>query len=455
MGKIRFLAALSAAKLCGLGLRLLGRNASYLPGKVAVKLCPDFLGRLQRPERIIAVTGTNGKTTVSNMITDILTASGYDVVNNGLGSNIDAGVATTLLSNSSLTGKAKKQTAVLEVDERSSLRIYPHLEPDFIVCTNIMRDSITRNANTDFISYIISSAITPRSRLILNGDDVICSELGSEENEKVFYGVEYRTGGEQHGTELRDLTYCPKCGQELTIDYLRYNHIGRVHCDKCGFRSPDLQYRILDFDRDAGIFTMNQRGQTVSYPMVNDNITNMYNTAAVIAALSEFGLSPEQIRAGLEGLHIVASRFDREVIGDKTVTMQLAKSWNPVACSRAFDYLRCSEGEKKTAIVMIDYMEDHTENVCWLYDCDYSAFSDPSISRIIFGGPRGKDHIVRCLIDGVDQDKIIITDDLYDTVNHVDLGSTDSIFILYDLYLVEESKKVEALLKKRIEEASL
>ena len=55
----------------------------------------------------------------------------------------------------------------------------------------------------------------------------------------------------------------------------------------------------------------------------------------------------------------------------------------------------------------------------------------------------------------MDQDKIIITDDLYDTVNHVDLGSTDSIFILYDLYLVEESKKVEALLKKRIEEASL
>ena len=455
MGKIRFIAALLAAKLCGLGLRLLGRNASYLPGKVAVKLCPDFLGRLQRPERIIAVTGTNGKTTVSNMITDILTASGYDVVNNGLGSNIDAGVATTLVDNSTLTGKAKKQMAVLEVDERSSLKIYPYLEPDFIVCTNIMRDSIARNANTDFISYIISSAITSRSRLILNGDDIICSALGSSANEKIFFGVEYRTGGERHGTELRDVTYCPECGQELTIDYLRYNHIGRVHCDKCGFHSPDLQYRIIDFDREAGSFTMGLRDKTASFPMVNDNITNMYNTAAVVAVLSEFGLSQDQIRKGLAELHIVSSRYHQEVIGGIPVTLQLAKSWNPVACSRAFDYLRNSEGEKKTAIVMIDYMEDHTENVCWLYDCDYSAFADPSISRIIFGGPRGKDHIVRCLIDGVDQEKIIITEDLYDTVNHVDISNTDSIFILYDLYLVEESKKVEALMKKRIEEASL
>ena len=455
MGKLRFLAALAAAKLCGLGLRLLGRNASYLPGKVALKLCPDFLSRLQRPEKIIAVTGTNGKTTVSNMIADILTASGYDVVNNGLGSNIDAGVATALLSNSTLTGKAKKQLAVLEVDERSSLRIYPRLEPDFIVCTNIMRDSITRNANTDFISYIISSAITPRSRLVLNGDDIICSGLGSDANEKIFYGVEYRTGGERQGTELRDVTYCPQCGQELTIDYFRYNHIGRVHCDKCGFHSPDPHYRIVDLDRENGSFTMIQREQSAEYPMVNDNITNMYNTAAVIAVLSEFGLTQDQIRAGLAGLHIVSSRFDREVIGGKTVTLQLAKSWNPVACSRAFDYLRSSEGKKKTAIVMIDYLEDHTENVSWLYDCDYSAFADPSISKIIFGGPRGKDHIVRCLIDGVDQDKIVITEDLFDTVAHVDLENTDSIFILYDLYLVEESKKVEALLKKRIEEATL
>ena len=160
MGKIRFLAALLAAKTCGLGLRLLGRNASYLPGKVAIKLCPDFLGHIGRPETIIAVTGTNGKTTVSNMVADILTASGYDVINNGLGSNINAGVASTLIDNSTITGRAKKQLAVLEVDERSSLKIYPYLEPDYIVCTNIMRDSVTRNANTDFITYIISSAVT-------------------------------------------------------------------------------------------------------------------------------------------------------------------------------------------------------------------------------------------------------------------------------------------------------
>ncbi len=74
---------------------------------------------------MIAVTGTNGKTTVSNLITSVLKENGYDVTNNSLGSNVQAGVATVLLQDSTLSGKAKKKIAVLEVDERSSLRIYP------------------------------------------------------------------------------------------------------------------------------------------------------------------------------------------------------------------------------------------------------------------------------------------------------------------------------------------
>ena len=69
----RFIIALIISKLAMWLQKLLGMNASYFPGKLAIKLCPDFLGRIDKPKTIITVTGTNGKTTCCNMLIDALT----------------------------------------------------------------------------------------------------------------------------------------------------------------------------------------------------------------------------------------------------------------------------------------------------------------------------------------------------------------------------------------------
>ena len=100
MGKLRFYIAMAAAKLSALALRILGRNASYMPGVIALKLCRDFIGYLKKPDTLICVTGTNGKTTTSNLLNTALTHSGFKVTNNSFGSNVQAGVAAALLLNS-------------------------------------------------------------------------------------------------------------------------------------------------------------------------------------------------------------------------------------------------------------------------------------------------------------------------------------------------------------------
>ena len=81
---LKFYIAIFIAKCASFTLKLLKRNATYMPGKIALQLCPDFLGMLEKPETIIGVTGTNGKTTVCNMINDILTENKYDFINKSI-----------------------------------------------------------------------------------------------------------------------------------------------------------------------------------------------------------------------------------------------------------------------------------------------------------------------------------------------------------------------------------
>ena len=122
--------ALVVGKAVTFLLRLLGRKGTYLSGKIALKLCPGFIAKVKKPAKVLAVTGTNGKTTVNNLISDALEASGRRVLSNRYGSNIAAGVASALIEGSTLFGKPKYDVAVLECDERSARLIFPGLKPD-------------------------------------------------------------------------------------------------------------------------------------------------------------------------------------------------------------------------------------------------------------------------------------------------------------------------------------
>ena len=158
MGKLRFLFALWMAKLSVPALKITRHNGTDFPGTLALKLCPDFLKYVGRPKTIIAVTGTNGKTTVSNLLADTLEKAGHRVLINRAGSNVASGIATALLKGCNLAGRVKDyDMAVLEVDERSSVRVYPYITPDYIAVTNLFRDSIMRNAHADFIAGIIAA----------------------------------------------------------------------------------------------------------------------------------------------------------------------------------------------------------------------------------------------------------------------------------------------------------
>ena len=186
---LRFITALWLAKLSIPVLKITGHNATDFPGSLAIKICPDFFARIEKPETIIAVTGTNGKTTCANMICDAMEAAGIKVLCNRYGSNIATGLSTCLLQASTLTGKTKYDTAVLEIDERSAPRIFPYLKPKYMCVTNLFRDSIMRNGHPDYIAGILDKNIPKETKLILNGDDLISGRIAID-NPRVYYGID-------------------------------------------------------------------------------------------------------------------------------------------------------------------------------------------------------------------------------------------------------------------------
>lgn len=440
---LRFLSALLLSKTAMFTQKLFGMNASYFPGKLAIKLCPDFLGRIDKPETIISVTGTNGKTTVCNMILDVLSANGYEVLNNRAGSNIDAGIASALIGGSTLSGKAKKKVAVFEIDERSSKRIYPYVRPTYAVCTNLFRDSIHRNAHPEFIFRIISESLPEESHLILNADDLISAGLAPGNARTYFSIAPMNTDLPQSINIINDMQICPKCHHTLKYRYVRYHHIGSAFCPSCGFASPDSDY-TAEPDFSLHTLTITHQDQTESYPLVTNSIFNTYNQVTAITLLREFGLSAEQIRSAFSHLTIVESRYSSEIVNGVEVVTHMAKGQNPIACSCVFDYVRKEPGQKEI-ILMLDDVFDRvasSEIMTWIYDADFEFLNEESIRRIIISGVRCEDYKLRLLLAGVPEDKLFCVTKEMEAPDYLTFDSIDKIFILHELYAAEEAMKV-------------
>jgi ssDNA-binding Zn-finger/Zn-ribbon topoisomerase 1 len=433
MSKLRFLIALWGAKCARIGLKILRRNATYFPGKLALKICPDFMRQAGKPKRIVAVTGTNGKTTVCNMLADILERSGYRTLSNRAGSNINAGIAATLVRGCTFFGKARHDIAVFEVDERSSRRVYPYLTPDYLAVTNLFRDSFMRNAHPEYIAGIISDYIPARTKMILNADDLMSAGIAPG-NDRVYYGIGPLASDVTECVNLiNDMQICPKCGGKLIYDYRRYHHIGRARCSDCGFASPDCNYYGSNVDLEKLTMTIRDKEGSFTYRLMSDSVFNIYNTVTVVAVLRELGLAPETIAQGLKDCGIVETRYNVKEAGGIHVVMQMSKDKNALANSRVFDYVSSLPGSKQI-IMMQNCKEDAqhgSENISWMFDCDFEFLNKDNIKRIVCTGPRSKDYVFRLLMAGVPEERIRCTENEINAPNLLDYDGESDVYIFY------------------------
>ena len=208
--------------VCKLGRfvgRLVGKGSS-MPGKFALKICPDILARVQLPPHIIAVTGSNGKTSTVEMIAAILRADGKNVVYNEEGSNQIEGVTTLVLTHATLGGKVKADVLLIESDERYAAHSFKFFHPTEFVVTNLYRDQLTRNGHPEWVYDAILPAIHPETELILNADDPLSSCFANGHSSVRWFGLDRCSLSTDAPTGVyHDGAYCPVCRAPMEYDY--------------------------------------------------------------------------------------------------------------------------------------------------------------------------------------------------------------------------------------------
>ena len=185
----RFHLAMAVSRAAASALKLARRNAGQMPGVIAEKIDPSFLADVDKPARVVFVSGTNGKTTTNNLLCALLRYNGIEMIDNREGGNVRNGVESTLIKNATISGRQKLDVAVMELDELSFRTVLPDLVPEVILVTNLYRDSFSRNANPDFIFSVMSENISPATKLILNADDMISCRLAPQNSNRVYYSI--------------------------------------------------------------------------------------------------------------------------------------------------------------------------------------------------------------------------------------------------------------------------
>ena len=455
IGRLMFFPALWAGKLLLAVYLRTGRRQDDKPGMASMLLCSDFLKHAAKPKLTIVVLGTNGKTTISSMVADILAQRGMSVAYSDWGANHHAGNARTLLEAVDIFNRPVKDAAVIELDEIISPINVPKLRPDYIIVSNLARDSMLRNATPEYVEGCLVRAVeeSPETVVIVNADDPLCRRIGNN-NRRIYYGAaDLHT---QPGPNVvSDFAVCPICGMKPEYEYRNYRHIGRFTCPGCGLATPESDYFVTGADEQRGTMTVRTASGEFEFPCVSTSVFNIYNEAAVIALFMEMGTEPGELGRQLAETRIPPSRETSTEAGGIKIYTRMAKGQNATATSSVFERVSKEPGDKEIILLLDEVYDDpnKSETAAYIFDTDYEFLNDEKIKKIIVGGERYLDHRVRLLMAGVPEEKTVCIRGMQETADIADISGIDSIYILHDVYYVSRGHAVRDAVIKRIEEA--
>lgn len=368
--------SLLIGKLIKFGLRLSGRTGSALPGLVVEKLNPNILQKTlgDLPGGVVIVSGTNGKTTTTKIITSLLESQGQKVLTNKTGSNFVRGIISVIVEHATLGGKLDYDVAVFEQDEAYAVKLAQLISPRGVVALNVMRDQMDRFGEIDTTAKLLQQLVASSTGwVVLNANDERVSQL-------------------KPATNVKTTTYGHD--NKLQKDFLTDDQLYESTSQKpVSVSPPDV--KLLKYG--DGTITINSQGQTSRYDYNLGGSHNAINLAAALAAVDN--ILPKTDPASLaKAISELEPAFGRgETFSTKSgaeITLQLVK--NPAGFLHALRMLDA----RPYGLVGIAINDEYADgrDVSWLWDVDFSRLKNLDVRC---SGVRVADMALRLKYDEV------------------------------------------------------
>ena len=408
---LRAILAILLCKALRLVSRLLHRGGTAMPGRWALKLCPNLLELLAKDVKSVAITGTNGKTTSARMIEQAFSEKGLNYFANRSGANLISGITTEFVMNATLTGKPLKEYAVIECDEAAARKVFSQLRPRVVVVTNLFRDQLDRYGEVTHTLENIRVAMqgAPEAVLCLNADCSLTASLADDlPNRVVYFGIDQGAAPSRPKPEISDATHCIRCKTEYEYDYISYGHLGGFRCPKCGYRRHKADFAVTDITEqraDGSTVVMDIQG---TKRIVNVNLPamyNIYNAVGAVTAAVEMGLDADTAVKALADFQCGFGRMEQFRLGKAGARMMLVK--NPAGCNQVIEFLENIKEKFILVVCLNDRGADGTD-VSWIWDADFEGLTSLGsyLDRVIVSGDRAGDMRVRIKYAGIPDEHI-------------------------------------------------
>ena len=356
-------AAATVSRLAGKG------DGSVIGGRISLRLAPDLLAQLATGRQVVLVTGTNGKTTTTKLITAALAPLGSKIASNIYGANMEAGLT------SALTHTPDAPVAVLETDEKYIPAMVKETRPKVVVLLNLSRDQMDRAAEIWLLArrWRDALAAAPGCRVVANADDPLVAWAASSAQQVTWVAAGQRW--------REDSWCCPNCGAHLLRDGDDWS------CKECGGRRPPVSWMLYGDD------VIEPSGRATKLDLALPGRANRSNAVIALAVAEAFGVHFSQSLRELRKVTSVAGRYTQVNRRGCDIRLLLAK--NPAGWLEALDVM---VPPPVPVLLAVNAQGPDGKDTSWLWDVDFRRLRG---RPILVGGERRLDLAVRLEADEV------------------------------------------------------
>jgi UDP-N-acetylmuramyl tripeptide synthase len=374
-------------------------GGSALPGLVIEKIDPGFLARTlgRLPLGVIAVSGTNGKTTTTKMIVEILEAQGLRVFTNRTGSNFSRGVVAAAIAECSLGGRLEADIAVLELDEAHAMYFIDRVKPKHTLLLNVLRDQLDRFGEIDTTAKLLQRIADATTHgLVVNREDPLLAAIG--ELVRASGTAAARAAGVPEGViEVREFGL----SEPLLAMFPSDDDFHRGESATTQPERPAADVTLTSLGDHEAVF----RIDAIDWPttLQLEGLYNTFNAAAALTtvrlALGDHSDTPALMQA-LSTVRPAFGRGERLDLDGQPLDLVLVK--NPAGFRLG---LASYEADGVATMIAINDQYADGRDTSWLWDVDFGALAREGVVTV--AGSRAWDMALRLEYDDVSVERVV------------------------------------------------